>query len=181
MLRALKWAKANHEGIPATLMVPSRGLGKLALRRSENVLMRGRPLSLRFSASGVILSGFAGGEYLPLPASKGPAFPVLLTLDGYPTPPADFAQGQWSSSNYMGDCSTATRYDFPLRARFSSFSEISTPLSLQVDFNADATGSIALAMVLTADTLIIQPLYFLRIRNGQHGLIPLDFQDISAI
>jgi len=42
----------------------------------------------------VTLSGFAGGEYLPLPASKGPAFPFPLTLDGYPTFPANFAQGQ---------------------------------------------------------------------------------------
>jgi len=33
------------------------------------------PLSLRFSASELTLSRFAGGEYLPLPASKGPAFP----------------------------------------------------------------------------------------------------------
>ena len=52
------------------------------------------PLSLRFSACEVTLSGLAGGEYLPLPASKGPAFPFLLALDGYPTSPADFAHGQ---------------------------------------------------------------------------------------
>ena len=44
------------------------------------------------SASEVTLSGLAGGEYLPLPVSKGPAFPSLLTLDGYPTSPADFVQ-----------------------------------------------------------------------------------------
>jgi hypothetical protein len=42
------------------------------------------PLFLCFNASEVTLSGFAGGEYLPLPASKGPAFPFLLTLDGSP-------------------------------------------------------------------------------------------------
>jgi len=36
------------------------------------------PLSLRFSASAVTLSGLAGGEYLPLPRSKGGAFPFLL-------------------------------------------------------------------------------------------------------
>jgi len=42
----------------------------------------------------VTLSGFAGGEYLPLPASEGPAFPFLLTLDGYPTSSAIYAQGQ---------------------------------------------------------------------------------------
>jgi hypothetical protein len=55
------------------------------------------PLSLRFKASEVTLSGFAGGEYLPLPASKGLAFPFLLTLDGYPTSPADYAHGQGCS------------------------------------------------------------------------------------
>jgi len=53
-----------------------------------------KPLSLRFCASEVTLSGLAGGEYFPLPASKGPAFPFLLTLDGYPTSPANYAQGQ---------------------------------------------------------------------------------------
>jgi len=42
----------------------------------------------------VTLSGLAGGEYLPLPASKALAFPFLLTLDGYPTSPAIYAQGQ---------------------------------------------------------------------------------------
>jgi len=42
----------------------------------------------------VTLSGFAGGEYLPLPASKGLAFPFLLTLDGYPTSSANLAHGQ---------------------------------------------------------------------------------------
>ena len=45
-------------------------------------------LSPRFRASGVTLSGLAGGESLPLPASKGPAFPFLLVRDGYPTPSA---------------------------------------------------------------------------------------------
>jgi hypothetical protein len=52
------------------------------------------PLFLRFNASKVTLSGLAGGEYLPLTTSKGPAFPCLVTLDGYPTPPADCAQKQ---------------------------------------------------------------------------------------
>jgi hypothetical protein len=55
---------------------------------------RRTPLSFCFNAFEVTLSGFAGGEYLPLPASKGLAFPFLLTLDGYPTSPADYAQGQ---------------------------------------------------------------------------------------
>ncbi len=54
------------------------------------------PLFLRFNASKVTLSGFACGEYLPLPASKGPAFPFPLTLDGYPTSSADYAQKQRS-------------------------------------------------------------------------------------
>jgi hypothetical protein len=39
------------------------------------VINKRTPLSLRFSASEVTLSGFAGGEYFPLPASKGLAFP----------------------------------------------------------------------------------------------------------
>ena len=46
------------------------------------------PLFLRFSASTVTLSGFAGGEYLPLTASKGPAFPfpsaTLRTSSAHP-------------------------------------------------------------------------------------------------
>ena len=39
----------------------------------------------RFQAFAVTLSGLASGEYLPLPRSKGGAFPYLLTLDGGPT------------------------------------------------------------------------------------------------
>jgi hypothetical protein len=53
-------------------------------------------LSLRFNAFEVTLSGFAAGEYLPLPASEGLAFPFLLTLGGCPTSPATYAQGQRS-------------------------------------------------------------------------------------
>jgi len=53
-------------------------------------------LFLRFHAFEVTLSGFAGGEYLPLPASKGLAFPFLLTLEGCPTSLADYAQEQWN-------------------------------------------------------------------------------------
>jgi len=68
----------------------------------------------------VTLSGLAGGEYLPLPVSKGPAFPFPLTLDGYPTSPADFAQGQWSSSDYMGGFSTGTP-QHPMISRSGSF------------------------------------------------------------
>jgi hypothetical protein len=46
---------------------------------------RGTLLSLRSYPLAVTLSGFAGGEFLPLPASKGRAFSFLLTLDGTPT------------------------------------------------------------------------------------------------
>jgi hypothetical protein len=70
-------------------------------------------LSLRFNASEVTLLGFADGEYLPLPASKGPAFPFLLTLDGSPTSPADYAQGQRCSSKKEGK-SRLGKIDFRL-------------------------------------------------------------------
>jgi len=39
--------------------------------------------------------GFAAGEYLPLPRSKGGAFPFLLTSMGAPLPQQIFAQEQW--------------------------------------------------------------------------------------
>ena len=52
------------------------------------------PLSPRFRAFAVTLSGFTGGEYLPFPRSKGGAFPLLLTIGGYPTAPSNFARGQ---------------------------------------------------------------------------------------
>ena len=67
---------------------------KLALRHPQYFSWERKPLSLRFSASKVTLSGLAGGEYLPLSASKGLAFPFLVTLDGYPTSPAHYAHGQ---------------------------------------------------------------------------------------
>jgi len=60
-------------------------------------LMSEDPCPFRFPAFEVTLSGLAGGEYLPLPASKGLAFPFLLTLHGYLTSPAIYAQGQWFS------------------------------------------------------------------------------------
>jgi hypothetical protein len=60
----------------------------------EKLFHERKPLSLRSNASKVTLSGFAGGEYLPRPASKGLAFPFLLALDGYPTSPANYAHGQ---------------------------------------------------------------------------------------
>ena len=50
--------------------------------------IRKTPLSLRFHAAKVTLSKFAGGEY---------SRRSLLTLDGYPTSPADYAQGGRSS------------------------------------------------------------------------------------
>jgi hypothetical protein len=52
------------------------------------------PLSPRFRAFAVTLPVFADGECLPLPRSKGGAFPFLLTLGGYPTAPSNFARGQ---------------------------------------------------------------------------------------
>jgi hypothetical protein len=47
---------------------------------------------LHFQGSTVTLSGFAMGEYLPLPRSKGGAFPSLLTLGGCPAAAAKFVQ-----------------------------------------------------------------------------------------
>ena len=52
------------------------------------------PLSLCSDALAVTLPGFAGEECLPLPRSKGGAFPFLLTLGGCPTASANVAQGQ---------------------------------------------------------------------------------------
>jgi len=60
----------------------------------EHIFYAGETLVPSLNASKVTLSGFTGGEYLPFPASKGPAFPFPLTLDGYPTFPANFAQEQ---------------------------------------------------------------------------------------
>ncbi len=57
-------------------------------------LISENPYPFASSAFEVTSSGLAGGEYLLLPASKGLAFPFLLTLDGYPTSPAIYAQGQ---------------------------------------------------------------------------------------
>ena len=48
-------------------------------------LINENPCPFASPAFEVTLSGLAGGEYLPLQASKGLAFPFLLTLDGYPT------------------------------------------------------------------------------------------------
>jgi len=45
------------------------------------------PLSLCSDALAVTLPGFAGEECLPLPRSKGGAFPFLLTLEGAPPLP----------------------------------------------------------------------------------------------
>jgi hypothetical protein len=66
----------------------------LFINMANSIFHERKPLSFRFPAFEVTLSGLAGGEYLPLPASKGLAFPFLLTLDGYPTSPAMYAQGQ---------------------------------------------------------------------------------------
>jgi len=42
--------------------------------------------------------GFAGGEYLPLPASKGLAFPFLLTSVGTPLLSANLRPGTTGST-----------------------------------------------------------------------------------
>jgi hypothetical protein len=52
------------------------------------------PQSLRSIALTVTPPVFAGGEYLPLPRSKGGAFPSLLTPGGCPTFSAKVAQEQ---------------------------------------------------------------------------------------
>ncbi len=51
-------------------------------------------MSLRSYALALTPSELAGGESLPLPGSKGRAFPFLLALDGCPTASADVAQEQ---------------------------------------------------------------------------------------
>jgi hypothetical protein len=47
-----------------------------------------RPRPFRSNTPEVTLSGFAGGEFLPLRRSEGGAFPFLLILDGVPTSPS---------------------------------------------------------------------------------------------
>jgi hypothetical protein len=51
------------------------------------VFGKSTPLSVRSDALAVTLPGFAGEECLPLPRSKGGAFPFLLTLGGAPPLP----------------------------------------------------------------------------------------------
>jgi hypothetical protein len=76
------------------------------------------PTSPHFHALAVTLLGFAGGESLPLPRSKGGAFPLrsaersaelvagsrrsLLTRDGYPTAFANVTQRQGISTSLSG-------------------------------------------------------------------------------
>jgi hypothetical protein len=81
---------------PYWKFVPSEGFNfpRTTIGAENHSLYERTPLSPRFRASGVTLSGLAGGEYLPLPASKGPAFPFLFALDGYPTPFSNFAHRQ---------------------------------------------------------------------------------------
>ena len=59
--------------------------------------------SSRSGAPEVTLSGFAGGECLPLPGSKGRAFPFLLTLEGCPAPPATSLIAPRSSPKKSGN------------------------------------------------------------------------------
>jgi hypothetical protein len=91
------------------------------------------PLSLRFSASEVTLSGFAGGEYFPLPASKGPAFPSPLTLYGYPTSPAMYAQGQRYSPEIQETPEFQTLGLLPFRftKSFGSYARLRTSIFTQ--------------------------------------------------
>ncbi len=57
--------------------------------------MSENPCPFASPAFEVTLSGLAGGEYLPLPASKGLAFPLPAHPRWvYPTSPAIYAQGQ---------------------------------------------------------------------------------------
>jgi hypothetical protein len=88
------WDRAEGIGVKSQRAVAQNPFRSLKSDFYHSHFHNRTPLSLRFSASTVTLSGFAGGEYFPLPASEGPAFPFLLTLDGYPTSPAIYAQGQ---------------------------------------------------------------------------------------
>ncbi len=61
----------------------------------------GALVSLHSWAHAVALSGFTGGEYLPLPRSEGAAFPSLFILEG-PHRFRNVAQRQQAPSN-MGE------------------------------------------------------------------------------
>jgi hypothetical protein len=54
-------------------------------------------------------------------------------------------------------------------------------LSIQGNFNADTARAMTPAIILTADTFIIQPFYFFRIRNSQDGPVIINFKDVPAI
>jgi len=93
----------------------------------------GSLLSLRSQAHAVTQSGFAGGEFLPLPRSEGAGFPCLLILEGSPPLPqrrsetagshkngetpqsGDVAQGQedpskwYDSADGVGPCITCVK------------------------------------------------------------------------
>ncbi len=56
-------------------------------------------ISLRSHALALTLSGLTGGESLPLPRSKGGAFPFLLALEGSPNASANVPQGHERPSN----------------------------------------------------------------------------------
>jgi hypothetical protein len=72
------------------------------------------------------LSESAGFQALPSVKELNFAFPFLLALDGYPTPPADFAQGQWFS---FGKQSNSRAKKSFIRAQ-SSFSQFFTDLAI---------------------------------------------------
>jgi hypothetical protein len=71
-----------------------RGISPMHAFPVAYVFNKFTPLSLCSHALAVTLPGFAGEECLPLPRSKGGAFPFLLTLGGCPTASANVAQGQ---------------------------------------------------------------------------------------
>ena len=68
-----------------------RGISASYWLRKDLCFPKFTPLSLCSHALAVTLPGFAGEEFLPLPRSKGGAFPFLLTLGGCPTASANVA------------------------------------------------------------------------------------------
>ncbi len=59
----------------------------------------GTLISLHSLALALTPSGLTGGEFLPLPRSKGGVFPFLLALDGCPNASANVPQGHEGPQN----------------------------------------------------------------------------------
>jgi hypothetical protein len=70
---------------------------------SEFMCCKWDPLFLRFKASAVTLSGSQAGNVLPLPRSKGGAFPFLLTSMGAPLLPANLRSEIAGPTLYSGN------------------------------------------------------------------------------